>query len=277
MILKKYLTLIFLLFTIVGITHAQLRFAIDTTDKRINNFRHTIRVQQNIVLFIEQTLVQQNIPKALRNLALIESAFNNKALSWANAAGIWQLTPAHAAGYGLTSADRYDVLKSTKAAAKTIINLYNNYKDWRIVVAAYNCGEGNVNKAIRKAGSQNFDQFSYYLPAETKEHVYKFLLACYATNEMGLLNLPLLQFPRNLSKTKEISSADAITSTIITGSFQLPVIAKMLEIKFESIRTLNPYFKEQSEKNDGITLVLPIDKMPDFLLMKNEILTASLN
>lgn len=277
MIFKKYLILLFLLFAIVGETYAQLRFAIDTTDKRINNFRYTIKAQQNIVRFIEQTLELQNIPKALRNLALIESAFNNKALSWANAAGIWQLTPAHAACYGLTSADRYDVLKSTKAAAKTIINLYNNYQDWRIVVAAYNCGEGNVNKAIRKAGSTNFDQFCFYLPGETKEHVYKFLLACYATNEMGLLNFPLLPSPEKLSPGKEISAAAAVTSTIITGSFQLPVIAKMLAMTPESIHLLNPYFKEQYEKNDGITLVLPIDKMPDFLLMKNEILTASLN
>ena len=115
------------------------------------------------------------------------------------------------------------------------------------------------------------------MPGETKEHVYKFLLACYATNEMGLLNLPLIQSPVSMHPSKEISAAAAVTSTIITGSFQLPVIAKLLEMTPESIQLLNPYFKDQSEKNDGITLVLPVDKMPDFLLMKNEILTASLN
>lgn len=258
---------------------AQHYVSIDTADKRINDFRQTIKAQQNVVKYIEYILVQHNIPPALRNLALIESAFNNKSLSWANAAGMWQLTPDHAAYYGLSGADRYDVLKSTEAAARTIINLYNNYNDWRIVVAAYNCGEGNINKAIKKAGSANYNSFSLYLPAETKEHVYKFLLACYATNELQLMNLPVPDYYKVPKQSTEaaIRYDEAVTSTNVNGGFSLSVIAGRLNITPERIRLLNPRFDEELTQKGTTRLILPVDKMPDFLLQKNEILTASLN
>jgi len=274
----KYI-LAFVLLLIIGQAHAQIQFSIDTTDKRINDFRQTIRAQQNMVKYIEYTLAQYNIPIALRNLALIESSFKNKALSWANAAGTWQLTEGHAADYGISASERYDVLKSTKVAAKTIIDLYNTYSEWRIVVAAYNCGEGNVNKAIKRAGSKDYNSFSKYLPAETQEHVYKFLLACFATNELQLMNLPVPDFYAVPKQNSEpvVRYQEVVTSTNVSGGFSLSVIANKLGMTPESISTLNPNFEAQLAINGSANLILPVDKMPDFLLQKNEILIASLN
>lgn len=257
---------------------AQINFSVDTADGRIHDFRQTIKAQQNIAKYIEYMLAQHHIPVALRNLALIESAFKNKSLSGAGAAGVWQLMPGHAAYYGLSPADRYDVLKSTGAAAQTIMRLYRNYNDWRIVVAAYNCGEGNVSRAIKKAGSDVYEHFYAYLPAETKEHIYKFLLACYATNELRFINLPspglntAMQEPAVLVKYEE-----AVTAVEISGGFLLPVIAKRLQMTTESISLLNPDFDRQLKENGIAKLILPVDKMPDFLLQKTEILQDSIN
>jgi membrane-bound lytic murein transglycosylase D len=139
-------------------------------------------------------------------------------------------------------------------------------------VAAYNCGEGNVNKAITKANSFSYDNFFIYLPAETKEHVHKFLLACYATGELETLNVPV----KNI-KQPAIQYAEPITATMLSGGFVLNVIANKLQLPEGILRLLNPEFENELAKTGTTSLVLPIDKMPDFLLQKNEILKASLN
>lgn len=270
-----YIAIFFMLLSATGKAYAQPFFWVDTADKRISQFRYTIREKENLVRFIEYSLNRYRIPTALRNLALIESSFRNNATSVANAAGIWQLTPAHAAYYGLSGVDRYDILKSTGAAMRTIINLYNRYTDWRIVVAAYNCGEGNVNKAILKAHSSDYDRFSAYLPAETRMHVYKFLLACYASGELKQLNIPAAA--ENDNEPLAVRYAEAVTCMVISGGYALPVIAERLQLSQDYIRLLNPGFENDLMKTGATKLVLPVDKMPDFLLQKNEILVASLN
>ncbi len=277
----KTMVTIFLLLYSTKIT-AQ-KFLIDTADNRIAYFKTLISKKENTVRFIEYVLVKQGIPKALRNLAIIESGLINNSVSCAQAAGTWQFTPAAATGYGMEVSgkkdERFDLYKSTFAAAKYLRNLHLIFPDWKIVVAAYNCGSGNVYKAIKKAGSTNYDQFCYYLPGETREHVKKFMMACYASDETAFLNLPVVLPHSDLGvKNIKVSTLpEALTSTVITGSFLLPVIAKILNITLTRIQYLNPLFTDQYKKNEGITLVLPIDKMPDFLLLKNEILSASLN
>ena len=281
-IMKMKRNIAFVIMLLTGICHsyAQHSFFIDTTDKRIKVFRNTINEKENIVKFIEHALKQHSIPVALRNLALIESAFNNKALSVANAAGLWQLTTGHAAFYGISGAERYDVLKSTKVAIETITELYKRYGDWRIVIAAYNCGEGNVNKAILKAHSASYDEFSVYLPAETRLHVYKFILACYATGELRLMNFPAPGYYDTAVKITSqsiIKYNEPVTAIAISGGFALTVIGERLAMPVEMIRSLNPEFDSELSKTGTTKLVLPVDKMPDFLLQKNEILIASLN
>jgi membrane-bound lytic murein transglycosylase D len=275
-------TIVFACFIFTNIKHANSQpiFYIDTTDKRIELYKKTISNKKNIVQFIQQVLNKNGIPKALCNLALIESNFNPKALSWANAAGVWQIIPATAHQYGLsisaTADQRYDLYKSTFAAAKNLIDLYNEYYNWQLVIAAYNCGRGNVNKAIQKAGSKKYQDLFMYLPQETIEHVNKFLLACYATNELASIADTQIFSPTNWPKNNS-SNCEPVAQTDIGGGFCLAAIAQQLNINIEKIQSLNPNIEDELAKNGIAKLILPIDKMPDFLLQKNEILNQSIN
>lgn len=256
-------------------------FVLDTADHRIAYYRTLISRNGNTVRFIEYSLAQQGIPKSLRNLALIESGLQNKSLSWAKAAGTWQFMPSAAAFYGMTVSkgndERYDLYKSTFAAARYLGDLYDTYHDWKMVVAAYNCGTGNVNKAIQRSGSTNYDLLSPYLPYETQEHVRKFILACYATNELHVMSKTDVQPERTDTGIIAVKYDEPVTRTEINGGYKIIVIAQYLEMPVEKIRGLNPDLEADLARTGRAGLILPVDKMPDFLLQKTEILNLSIN
>jgi len=119
------------------------------------------------------------IPKQMKYLSVIESHLERGLVSWAGAVGPWQIMPDEAKKYGLHKSrsvdERTDFAKSTAVAAQLMKELYGKFGDWLLVVAAYNCGAGGVRKAIRKAGSRDFWALQNYLPAETRNHVKKFI------------------------------------------------------------------------------------------------------
>ena len=128
-------------------------------------------------------LVQHGLPKELKYLAVIESDLKSNARSWAGAVGPWQFMPATARNMGLKVGNKYDerrdFYKSTHAASKYLTSLFAIYGDWLLVIAAYNGGPGKVNSAIRKSGSRDFWTLQRYLPAESKNHVKKFIATHY--------------------------------------------------------------------------------------------------
>jgi membrane-bound lytic murein transglycosylase D len=132
---------------------------------------------------IESIFKQYGIPEELKYLAVIESKLKLGAVSHAGAVGPWQLMPATARYLGLKVQGKYDerrhLYKSTVAAAKYLKSLHQQYGDWLLVLAAYNSGAGNVNKAIRKSGSRNFWALQSFLPTETRLHVKRFIGAHY--------------------------------------------------------------------------------------------------
>jgi membrane-bound lytic murein transglycosylase D len=138
---------------------------------------------------IESILSKHQLPLEMKYLAVIESKLKNNAVSHAGAAGPWQIMPATARYLGLkvssANDERKNLYKSTQAAAKYLKELYNIYEDWLLVIAAYNAGPGNVNKAIKKSGSKNFWALQYDLPAETRNHVKRFIGAHYFFEETG--------------------------------------------------------------------------------------------
>lgn len=127
---------------------------------------------------MDKILRRYDLPIELKYLAVIESELNPKALSRVGAAGTWQLMPETAKILGLTineSIDeRLDPAKSTKAAAIYLRDLYTEFGDWELVLAAYNCGPGPVYTAMHKSGSKNFWLLQRYLPTESREHVHRF-------------------------------------------------------------------------------------------------------
>ncbi len=126
---------------------------------------------------------QYNVPLPLKYLAVIESELNSTAISPVGAVGPWQLMPKTAQLLGLKVTPGYDERtqygKSTKATALYLKDLYGKFGDWLLVLAAYNAGEGTVNRAIRLSGSRNFWDLQHYLPAESRKHVKKFIATFY--------------------------------------------------------------------------------------------------
>jgi membrane-bound lytic murein transglycosylase D len=129
------------------------------------------------------------IPKELKYLSVIESHLVPELVSWAGAAGPWQIMPDEAKRFGLRTSgsidERMDFSKSTVAAALLLKELYGKFGDWLLVVAAYNGGAGSVRKAIRKSGSRDFWALQYYLPEETRNHVKKFIATHYVFKGSG--------------------------------------------------------------------------------------------
>lgn len=248
---------------------AQCMNDIDTADRKIAYYRASLSRNRNIVQFIDQTLQSYGLPKALHNLALIESDFNNKILSAANAAGTWQITPGTASDYGLRmdsiNDERYDLYKSTQAACRNLADLYRQYRNWIQVVAAYNCGAGRVNNAIAEAGSNNYADFCRYLPTETVKHVYKFQLACRANGDTI----------ESAIAEKTNTTPPGTTSVPIGAGYKLSVIAAKLRLPVEQLQNLNPAF-DKADYAGAFVLYLPTDSMPDFILMQNEVLKESL-
>lgn len=260
--------------------NAQFLSATDTSESSVRKYNTIINSNKDIVEFIEQSLIQGGVPKHLRNLALIESHFNRNITSGAGAVGMWQFMTAHANQYGLTDQGRTDVYKSTKTAVISLKNLYKKYGDWITVVAAYNCGEGNIAKAMQAAGSTQYHLYSKYLPGETINHVNKYLNACYATGELAsVLNnynssrINKVFFAGNRNSENQGVS---LQETEINAGFNLDVIANELNVQVNEILAWNPGIVEELQKKGESPLYLPTDLMPDFLLKKTKILSRSI-
>lgn len=134
----------------------------------------------------ESKLDKYGVPRELKYLAVVESALNPRAGSWAGASGLWQFMPATGAEYGLRRTQYvntfHDPMSNADAAARYLRDLHKIYKDWNLAISAYNCGPGNVNRAIKKAGSRNYWQIRPYLPKETQAYVPSFIAVNYIFN-----------------------------------------------------------------------------------------------
>ncbi len=185
----------------------------------------------------EQALDREKMPMELKYLAVIESALNPAATSPVGAAGMWQFMAPTGRMYGLKTTasydERRDVQKSTDAAIKYLRNSYRIYGDWLLVIASYNCGPGNVNKAIRKAGGvKNFWAIQQYLPKETRGYVPAFIAATYMMNYAS---------EHNLYPSEEVE-VYGLTDTIqVNNSISLPQVAALSGISIETLKQLNPF------------------------------------
>lgn len=277
--------IIFLLFFSYG-TQANTPdvFKVQVSNQKRIVYQSMLNKNKNVVAFIEYSLVNWGLPKMMRNLSMIESSFNKDLISTASAAGIWQFMESHAADYGLKSEERFDVYKSTLVAMRSLTNLYKKYGNWITVVAAYNCGEGNLRTAMRKASSNRYEEFYTFLPAETIHHVYKFMQACVVTNEYDMLITDYKVWAnKGVPPSQEADQGEAASLvrngfafTEINATYSLVVIAEELEITVDDLFFWNPEI-EQNLISEGLAyLYLPVDMMPDFILLKNTILNRSL-
>ena len=235
---------------------------------------------------MDDILIQHGVPKEMKYLAVIESGLKYNAISWAGAVGPWAFMPAAAKEYGLKMSkhhdDRLDYYKSTHAAASLLTDLYAKYKDWLLVIAAYNGGPGNVNKAIKKSGgSKDFWALQYYLPNESMNHVKKFIATHYIFEGEGGITTVTKEEMKDLMikgnsplKEDEINNSTAYN---ITGRFSSSVIIKHVEIDLATFNRFNPGFDNAIAINGKYELRLPTQKMNIFVAKRYEILEESIN
>ena len=227
-----------------------------------------MRMSEYYFPIFEEALGRYNLPYELKYVPIIESALNPMARSRVGAAGLWQFMPATGKLFGLEINslvdERMDPIKSTEAACRFLSSMYNVYHDWNLVIAAYNCGSGNVNKAIRRAdGKRDFWSIYPYLPSETRNYVPIFIAANYAMNygqEHGICKAPI-------EKTM-------ITDTICTTQrLHLEQVSQSLNIEMEELRRLNPqYSRDILPGGNAYTLCLPTEKMGLFIAQEDSIL-----
>ena len=238
---------------------------------------------------MENILVEHGLPTELKYLAVIESKLQSGAVSWAGAVGPWQFMPSTARGYGLKVTkykdERKNYYKSTEAAAKYLKYLFGEFDDWLLVIAAYNGGPGYVYNAIKKSKSRNFWDLQYFLPAESRDHVKKFISTHYifegkggittltkseATEQIGSLAGYL--FNRKLTGEE----LDNSKTTTISGKYHSAVIAKYINMDIEDFNRYNPDFDKMiSGSESKYELKLPANKMETFIANKYPILNES--
>ncbi len=223
---------------------------------------------------IDNIFAQYGIPAELKYLAVIESSLKTNATSWVGAAGPWQFMPETANRYGLIvkngNDQRRDYYKSTHAAARMLLSLYQELDDWLLVIAAYNGGLGRVNNAIKKTGSRDFWQLQYHLPLESRNHVKKFI----ATHYVMETNSTSVFYEHKKNNENAINKPDTsyTSSIIISGKYIAAVIAKNIAMEESLFEKYNPKFDKNISTQDSVTLFLPKEKMEMFLSKKYEIL-----
>lgn len=218
----------------------------------------------------EQALDRYGLPLELKYLPVIESALNPVAVSRAGATGLWQFMLRTGKGYGLEVNslvdERRDPYKSTDAAARYLKDLYAIYGDWNLVIAAYNCGPGNVNKAIaRSGGRRDYWEIYYRLPRETRGYVPAFIAANYIMNYYA---------DHNICPAHAGALSNAALDTVhVNERMHLEQIAKVLDIPMPELQRLNPQFRRDVVPGDfkPYELVLPSEKMLAFINKSNDI------
>lgn len=222
----------------------------------------------------EQALEAKGLPLELKYLPVIESGLDPNAVSKHGAAGLWQFIPAAAKGLDMELNslvdERRDPYVSSERAAQFLKELYDAYGDWSLAIAAYNCGPGTVNKALRRAGGDDptgldFWAIYSYLPEETRGYVPMFIAANYVMNYYGEHNIsPVLP-------TKPL-----VTDTIgVSQRVHFNQISSVLNIPLDELRILNPQYRADiipGSPDHIYTLILPSQQIHAYIMSEGDIL-----
>ncbi len=223
--------------------------------------------------FFEEELLKEGMPLELEYLPVIESAINPNAVSHAGAVGLWQFMPATAKGLGMEVNslvdERRDPRLSSRNAARYLKQLHDIYDDWSLAIAAYNCGPGNVNKALRRAGAEpgvkkDFWDIYNFLPQETRGYVPAFIAANYVMN-----------YYREHGITPTVVKRQLTTDTVMVKNYvHFNQISSVLNIPVDEIRMLNPQFRKDIIPGDyrPYALTLPTQQCLSYVMSEKHIL-----
>ena len=216
----------------------------------------------------EEILIKEGLPLELKYLPVIESGLNPVATSRVGAQGLWQFMYRTAKSYGLEINsyvdERWDPVKSSQAAVNYLKDLFDIYGDWYLVIAAYNCGPGNVNKAIRRSGGKrNYWDIYYHLPRETRGYVPAFIGAIYSMN-----------FHHAHGIVAALSEIPPLVDTIwVDKDLHFKQIAEVLQIPSALVQKLNPQYRRNIVPGVGgpYPLQLPIEFVADFITLQDSV------
>ena len=238
-------------------------------DPRSGTISRILGMSQYYFPIIEEELLREGLPVELRALPIIESALQPTAVSPAGAVGLWQFMPTTGKSYGLEINslvdERRDPLRATEAACRFLKDLYAIYNDWTLAIAAYNCGPGNVNKAIARSGGKTFWEIYDYLPRETRGYVPAFIGATYAYAYHQLHHIEPTEAPIPLS----------VDTLHINQLMHLNQIASTIDLPLETLRQLNPQYKLDiiPATTKSYTLVLPQRCVTQYIAHEPEIMS----
>lgn len=242
---------------------AVLSFIKMYTERKRNQVERMIGLSEYYFPMFEEILDKHDLPLELKYLSIIESALDPVATSRVGAMGLWQFMYGTAKFLGLEITsfvdERRDPVKSSEAAAKYLKYLYDIYNDWHLAIAAYNCGPGNVNKAIRRSGGKtNYWELYYLLPRETRGYVPLFIAATYMMNYYEEHNLK-----------PQIPSMPIDVDTIMVNNYlHFDQVTAMLNIEKEYLQALNPMYRRgviPASAKKPYPLVLPHEKIFEFI------------
>ena len=231
------------------------------SEKMPTRMGQILGLAQYYMPIFEEAFRKYGLPLELKYMAIIESALNPVAVSRVGATGMWQFMHNTARNYGLRIDsyidDRMDPVASVDAAARYLRDAYRIFGDWSLAISSYNCGSGNVNKAIKRAGRRDFWSIYPYLPRETRGYVPAMVGAMYAVNyakEYGLEPAPV-QMPAH------------IDTFMINRNLHFRQISEVLGVPIDDLRDLNPqYYKDIVPGNQGEQILrLPFNYSNAFL------------
>jgi membrane-bound lytic murein transglycosylase D len=221
----------------------------------------------------EETLAKHGMPDELKYLAVVESALIPRIQSWASAVGLWQFMPATGRQYGLHQDiyidERMDPHESTEAACKHLKYLYKMFGDWHLALAAYNCGEGNILRAIKRSGGKRtFWEIYNYLPNETRGYVPMFISIMYVMNyyDQHFIEEPIDALHFIHSDTIQVNKG-----------LNLVEFSKQIDVPLETMQALNPHLKKNIVPHylKNYPVRFPKEKTEMIALRKDTILFAS--
>jgi membrane-bound lytic murein transglycosylase D len=223
-------------------------------------------------------LESRGIPTQLKYLSVIESHLSSNIVSSAGAVGPWQIMPDEALRLGLKLMpvdERTDYQKSTLAAATILKELYDEFGDWLLVVAAYNGGAGRLRQVIQKMKSKDFWEIQYSLPLETRDHVKKFIATNYVfeTDQIQATQTKMLPDKKGYTSPE---AAAKLAKVMIKGRYSITIIAEWIHEPANILMQLNPQMEKTLATGKAFELQLPKDKLELFETHKHQILQASI-
>ena len=221
----------------------------------------------------EEILDQQGLPLEFKYLSIVESALNPIAVSHCGATGLWQFMYNTGLMYNLKvnsyTDERRDPIKATYAACQYFKDMYKIYGDWLLVIASYNCGPGNVNRAIRRSGGKTtFWEIMPYLPKETRGYVPAFIAVTYVMNHAK---------EHNLYPVAPEYSYFQVDTVQVNRQVNFSILSKQLDIPMDVIAYLNPVYKRNiiPDVEGALTLRLPTNKLAQFISLEEKIYAES--